>query len=141
MIGKLQIIFDVDAVTLHLRVARKRLILLEQLGGIAARAIVDAIAGILATRIATRRALLLPATAATAAGLTIIDQVLVVLCLETNPAVLQQIWMQMPPAPPPTIGNARPPRSPDDSDCMTKDAGYSPFSTSCDENASPCAVQ
>jgi hypothetical protein len=89
MIGKLQIIFDVDAVTLHLRIARERLIFLEQLGGIAARTIVDAIAGILTTRIATRRALLLPATTATAAGLTIIDQVLVVLCLETNPAVLQ----------------------------------------------------
>lgn len=91
MVGELEVIFDVDAVALHLRVARKRLVFFEQLGGITARAIVDAIAAILTTRIATRRALLLPATAATATGLTIIDQVLVVLSSETKPAVLQNM--------------------------------------------------
>jgi len=75
MVRELQIIFGVDAVALHLRVAGERLVFLEQLGGITARTIVDAVAIVLAARI-TLRALLLPATAATAAGLTIIDQVL-----------------------------------------------------------------
>ncbi|BCA59627.1 hypothetical protein HMP06_2396 [Sphingomonas sp. HMP6] len=91
MVGELEVIFDVDAVALHLCVARERLVFLEQLGGIAARTIVDAIAAILATRIATRRALLLPATATTATGLTIIDQVLVVLSSETKLVVLQNM--------------------------------------------------
>ena len=76
MIGELQIIFDVDPIALHLRVARQRLIFLEQLGGIAARAVVDAIAAILATVRAIRagRTALTAATTATAAVLPIIYQ-------------------------------------------------------------------
>ncbi len=44
MIGKLQIIFGVDAVALHLGIARQRLVFFKQLRRITARAIVDAIA-------------------------------------------------------------------------------------------------
>ena len=70
MVGELEIIFGLDAVPGKLRVPRKRLIFLQQLGRIAALAIVLAIAigpigharGSLST------------TTATAAGLTIIDQ-------------------------------------------------------------------
>ncbi len=87
MIRELQIIFGVDAVALALRVGRKRLVFFEQLGGIAARAIVDPVAvpgvGIAAT-------LALSTPTATAAGLTIIiDQSPVVLVYKTNPALLQ----------------------------------------------------
>ncbi len=87
MIGKLQIIFGVDAVTLHLGVARQRLVFLEQLGRIAACPIINAIAVFGTTpRIATTlRAL--PATTATAAGLTIVDQVLLSSCLRFKTGV------------------------------------------------------
>lgn len=44
MISKLQIIFGVDAITLHLGIARQRLVFFKQLRRITARAIVDAIA-------------------------------------------------------------------------------------------------
>lgn len=44
MISKLQIIFGVDAVALHLGIARQRLVFFKQLRRITARAIVDAIA-------------------------------------------------------------------------------------------------
>ena len=44
MIGKLQIIFGVDAVALHLRVTGQRFVFFKQLRRITARAIVDAIA-------------------------------------------------------------------------------------------------
>ena len=69
MIGELQIIFGVDPVALHLRIGRQRLVFLEQLRGIAARAIVDAVAVVRRLRIAATLAL--STTAATAAGLTI----------------------------------------------------------------------
>ena len=72
MIRKLQIIFGVDAIALRLRVAREALIFFEQLGGIAAGAVVDAIATILAAGLTIAR--LLTATAATTAVLTIIYQ-------------------------------------------------------------------
>jgi hypothetical protein len=71
MIRELQIIFGVDAVALRLGIARQILVFLKKLGGIAARAIVDAIARIAAPAI-TLRARIIPAT--TAAGLRIIDQ-------------------------------------------------------------------
>ena len=45
MVRKLQIIFGLDAVALHLRVARQALVFLEQLGGIAALPVVLAVAG------------------------------------------------------------------------------------------------
>ncbi len=88
VIRELQIIFGVDAVALALRIGRERLVLFEQLGGVTARAIVDAIAvaviGVTAT-------LALSTTAATATGLTIIiDQSPVVLVYKTNPALLHQ---------------------------------------------------
>lgn len=44
MISKLQIIFGVNAITLHLGIARQRLVFFKQLRRITARAIVDAIA-------------------------------------------------------------------------------------------------
>jgi hypothetical protein len=72
MIRELEIIFGVDAVALRLRVARQTFILFEELGCVAARAIVDAIATILATRLTIAR--LLTATAAPATVLTIIHQ-------------------------------------------------------------------
>jgi hypothetical protein len=72
MIRELQIIFGVDAIALRLRVAREALIFFEQLGGIAAGAVVDAIATILAAGLTIAR--LLTATAATTAVLTIIYQ-------------------------------------------------------------------
>ena len=76
MIGELQIIFGVDPIALHLGVAGQRLVLLEQLGGIAARTIVDAVAAILATvrTVRPRRTALTATTAATATVLPIIDQ-------------------------------------------------------------------
>ena len=38
MVRELQIIFGIDPIALHLRVTRQRLVFLEELGGIAARA-------------------------------------------------------------------------------------------------------
>jgi hypothetical protein len=140
MIRELQVIFGVDPIPLHLRVASESLVFLEQLGGVAARAIVDAVAVILTARI-TLRALLLPATAATAAGLTIIDQFLCVLSFVTNPVVLQKCGCMLLGSSSPIIGDTCLPRSPDGSDCMTKEAGNSPFSTGYDENACPCSAQ
>ena len=71
MIRELQIIFGVHPVTLRLGIARQVLVFLKKLGRIAARTIVDAIARIAAPAV-TLRARVVPA--ATAAGLTIIDQ-------------------------------------------------------------------
>lgn len=87
MIGKLQIIFGVDPIALHLGVAGKRLVFLEQLGRIAACPIIDAIAvfGTTPGIATTLRAL--PATTATAAGLTIVDQVLLSSCLKFKTGV------------------------------------------------------
>lgn len=87
MIGKLQIIFCIDPVALHLGVARQRLVFLEQLGRVAARPIINAIAvfGTTPGIATTLRAL--PATTATAAGLTIIDQVLLSSCLKFKTGV------------------------------------------------------
>ncbi len=87
MIGKLQIIFGVDAVTLHLGVARQRLVFFEQLCRVAACPIVNAIAvfGTTPGIATTLRAL--PATTATAAGLTIVDQVLLSSCLRFKTGV------------------------------------------------------
>ena len=85
MIGELQIIFGVDAVALHLRVARQRLVFLMKLGRIAACAAVDPVAHV---RIAAATLALATTTAtATAAVLTIIDQAIVlVLKPKTGPA-------------------------------------------------------
>ena len=73
VIGELQVIFGVDAVTLHLRVARQRLVFFVQLRGVSARAVVDAIARLRTPRIAART---LPAatatTTATAATATVL---------------------------------------------------------------------
>ncbi len=79
MIRELEIIFGVDPIALHLRVASKVLVLLEKLGGIAARTIVDAVAIALVGVAATLA--LLTTTAATAAviSLTIVHQGLYVL--------------------------------------------------------------
>jgi hypothetical protein len=73
MIRELEIIFGLHAIAGELGVARKRFILLEKLGRIAALPVVLAIALV---RHIVRRALA-AATAATAAVLTIVDQTLV----------------------------------------------------------------
>lgn len=85
MIGELQIIFGVDPVARHLGVARQILVFFEQLGRVTACAAVDAVAAVAATAacVATTTLRALPATTATAAGLTIIDQVRVVLFTRT----------------------------------------------------------
>ncbi len=70
MVGELEIIFGLDAVAGELRVARQRLVLFQQLGGIAALAIVLAIA----VRTAGHTLGTLSTAAATAAALTIVDQ-------------------------------------------------------------------
>jgi len=70
MVGELQVIFGLDAVARKLRVARHALVFLEQLGGVAALAIVLPVA-----RLATEVLPPLAAAAAPAAALTIIDQI------------------------------------------------------------------
>ncbi len=70
MVGELEIIFGLDAVPGELRVARHALVFLEQLGGIAALAIVLAVPRLSAEVLA---APLSPA-APTAAALSIVDQ-------------------------------------------------------------------
>ena len=86
MVGELQVIFQIDPVTLHLRVACKVFVFLEQLSGIAARAIINAIARFrTATRASTLLTLLPTTTAATAAGLTIVDQTAVLVAVKVTP--------------------------------------------------------
>ncbi len=73
MVGELEIIFGEHAVAGLLRVARKRFVFFEQLRGIAARAIVDAVAHFGPSVLLTLA--ILAAPAATATGLlTIVDQ-------------------------------------------------------------------
>lgn len=80
MIGKLQIIFGADPVALALRIRGQVLVLFKQLGSVAARATVDAIAVVGATTAATlarttaATATIIIATAATTTGLPIVDQ-------------------------------------------------------------------
>jgi hypothetical protein len=123
MIGELQIIFGVDAIPLHLRIAGERFVFFQQLRGIATGAVVDPVAIILAaTRVATLRAL--PATTATAAVLTIVNQVLLSLCLKSKPALLRGNWMRAPRRFRPDIARRkRLPRPPAFSGFMTKDPG------------------
>ena len=73
VIGELEIIFGVDPVTLHLRVARKIPVLLEQLGGVAARTVVETVATVGTARLTVTR--LLSPTAAPATVLTVVHQV------------------------------------------------------------------
>jgi hypothetical protein len=70
MVRELQKIFGLDPVAGELRIARHALVLLEQLGSIAALAIVLAI-----TRLSAEVPASLPTTTAPAAALTIIDQI------------------------------------------------------------------
>ena len=72
MIRELEIIFGVDPIALHLGVAREALIFFEQLGGIAALAIVLPVARLSAAEVSSPA---LPTTAASAAALSIIDQI------------------------------------------------------------------
>jgi hypothetical protein len=78
MVGELEIIFGVDPIALHLRIASKVLVFLEQLRGVTAGAIVDAVAIAL---VGAATLALLTTTAATAAvvSLTIVHQGLYVL--------------------------------------------------------------
>jgi hypothetical protein len=69
VIGELEIIFGLHAVARELRVARHALVFLEELGGIAALAIVLAV-----PRLSAEIPSSLSPTAAPAAALSIIDQ-------------------------------------------------------------------
>ncbi|GAA4825065.1 hypothetical protein GCM10023232_23680 [Sphingosinicella ginsenosidimutans] len=87
MVRELEEIFGLDAIALHLRVARKALIFLEKLGGVAALPVVLAIAG---SRIHVGRASTAAAPAAPAAALTIVDQTKILTkggltCLHSRP--------------------------------------------------------
>ncbi len=87
MIRELQIIFRVDPVAGHLGVTGHVLVLFEQLGRVTACAAVDAIAAVtLPLATAAALTLLATTTAATAAVLTVVDQI-TVLVLEPKPAL------------------------------------------------------
>ncbi len=86
MVRELQIIFGLDAVARELRVARHALVFLEQLGGIAALAIVLAVAR-LSAEVPTSP---LSPTAAPAAALSIVDQMPTSLRSELAPLGLGQ---------------------------------------------------
>jgi hypothetical protein len=87
MVGELEIIFGQHPIARLLRIARQRLVFLEQLRRVAARTVVDPVATFgpattttAAAVIAARTVLALATTTATATGLlTIIDQVKLVL--------------------------------------------------------------
>jgi hypothetical protein len=72
MVSVLKVIFGLDAVAGELGVARQRLVFFEQLGGIAALAIILAIAGSTAHSLGA-----LSTAATTTAALTIVDQLAV----------------------------------------------------------------
>ncbi|MGF7169618.1 hypothetical protein FHS91_001287 [Sphingobium xanthum] len=76
MVGELEIIFGVHPIARHLRITREVAIFFEQLRRIAAGAVVDPVAGISIAAIATTAAILagVIVPAATATGLTIVDQ-------------------------------------------------------------------
>jgi hypothetical protein len=76
MVGELEIIFSVHPIARHLRITREVAIFFEQLRRIAAGAVVDPVAGISIAAIATTAAILagVIVPAATATGLTIVDQ-------------------------------------------------------------------
>ena len=84
MVGELQIIFGLDAVAGELGVARHALVFLQELGGIAALAIVLAVA----RRPPRFSAAALSPAAATAAALTIVDQMPTSLRSEASPFCL-----------------------------------------------------
>jgi hypothetical protein len=84
MVRELQIIFGVDTIARHLRVARHILVFFQQLCRIAARAAVDPVAAVTLS-LATATLALTTTTAATATVLTVVDQT-TVLVLEPKPA-------------------------------------------------------
>jgi hypothetical protein len=93
MVRILQVIFGLDAIACKLSVARHALVLFEQLGGIAALAIVLAIARLTTT--ADVRAPL-PTATAPAATLTIIDQMLLPYAVVASPlACLEQAGVRL----------------------------------------------
>lgn len=114
MIRELQIIFGVDAITRHLRVAGHVLVFLEQLRGIAPRATVDPIAAVTLSMAAaaTLTLLLATTTAATATVLTVVDQ-FTVLVLEPKPAFAPDARVAIVPRRRDLFGNAGLPWPPD----------------------------
>ncbi|MBB6504694.1 hypothetical protein F4693_001671 [Sphingomonas endophytica] len=113
MIRELQIIFSVDAITRHLRVAGHVLVFLEQLRGIAPRATVDPVAAVtLSMAAATLTLLLATTTAATATVLTVVDQ-FTVLVLEPKPAFAPDARVAIVPRRRDLFGNAGLPWPPD----------------------------
>jgi hypothetical protein len=81
VISELEVIFGVDAVALHLRVARQILVFLKKLRRVAARAVVDAVAIALVGVATTLLALATTAAPAAVVRLTIVHQRLFVLSL------------------------------------------------------------
>ncbi|GAA4221256.1 hypothetical protein GCM10022253_27030 [Sphingomonas endophytica] len=114
MIRELQIIFGVDAITRHLRVAGHVLVFLEQLRGIAPRATVDPVAAVTLSMAAaaTLTLLLATTTAATATVLTVVDQ-FTVLVLEPKPAFAPDARVAIVPRRRDLFGNAGLPWPPD----------------------------
>ena len=113
MIRELQIIFGVDAITRHLRVAGHVLVFLEQLRGIAPRATVDPVAAVaLSMAAAATLTLLATTTAATATVLTVVDQ-FTVLVLEPKPAFAPDARVAIVPRRRDLFGNAGLPWPPD----------------------------
>ena len=113
MIRELQIIFGVDAIARHLRVAGQVLVLFEQLRRIAARATVDPVAAVtLSVAAAATLTLLATTTAATATVLTVVDQ-FTVLVLEPKPAFAPEARGAIVPRRRDRFGNAGLPWPPD----------------------------
>ncbi len=77
MIRELKVIFGVDPIALHLRVSRQVAIFLVKLARIAARTVVDAVAGVHAAAALTRIAATIATTTAAAADLPVIYQAVV----------------------------------------------------------------
>jgi hypothetical protein len=72
MVGELEIIFGLDPIARELSIARHALVFLEQLGGVAALAIILAV-----SRLSAEILPPLAPTAAPAAALSIVDQIYV----------------------------------------------------------------
>jgi hypothetical protein len=92
MVRELEVLFGLHTVACKLRIARHALVFFEQLGGVAALAIVLAIAW-LSTEIAGTSAAL-PTSTASAAALTIIDQMPTSLRSVSKPLRLRQAGLR-----------------------------------------------
>ncbi|MBB4640629.1 hypothetical protein HNQ99_000922 [Rhizorhapis suberifaciens] len=105
MVGKLQKIFRIHSIALSLSVARQILVLFKQLSSVAAGTAVNAVTLITAPAISLR-ARIIPT--ATAAGLTIIDQRLVLASITSQKSAASDVDAFSPMAPAPRHANADP---------------------------------